>query len=277
MNMLKRQILIAAAAFLAVAAFAQNKTLIISESGLPYTEQCWFAYGVGNDLDATDITKGWNEGRRIVTAAYTSEGWLVIMAKNTGYSRQSFILSEEWPEQWIADKTRENFAITALSRSGREWLVVMSQGSGITRQTVWRNSWQELAPWITEQKGNGYFITDLAYDGEAWTVVMSQNSKFASQGYFWSDTTDDASMRVQHDVWGRGFNLHQVEYGEGKYMVVFGNYRVGDDRFQNLQVNPVDPRGYIREQWDSKKICVAYVGGGIPESPKKSKWKLFGK
>ena len=263
MTMLKRQILIAAAAFIAVAAFAQNKALLISESGLPYTDQCWFAYGLGNELDATDITNGWNEGRRVVTAAYTSEGWLVVMAKNTGYGRQSFIVSEVWPEQWIADKTRENFAITALSRSEREWLVVMSQGSGITRQTVWCNSWQELAPWITEQKGSGYFITDLAYDGKAWTVVMSQNSKFASQGYFWAESTNEVLSRVQGDVWNRGFNLHQIEYGEGKYVVVFGNYRAGDDRFQNLQVNPANPHDYIREQWDAKHISIAYVGGGI--------------
>lgn len=241
---------------------AQSKTLLISESGLPYTEQTWYAYGVGEPLDESDIISNWNLGKRIVSAAYTKEGWLVVMAKNTGYVQQSFSLTKEWPEEWIADKTKNGFAITSLSKSNKEWLVVMSQGSGITSQVIWRNEWSELAPWITEQKSIGFFITDLAYDGKAWTVVMSRTPKYTSQGYFWEKSTSELMSRIQSSVWGRGFNLHQVVYGEGNYVVVFGNYSNGDNRFQNLQISPDDAKTYIREQWD-KGISIAYVGGGI--------------
>ena len=243
---------------------AQSKTLLISESGLPYTEQTWFAYGAGQPLEETDITSSWNLGKRIVSAAYTSEGWLIIMAKNTEYIQQSFSLTDEWPEEWIDAKTKQGFAITSLSRSEKEWLIVMSQGSGITGQTIWRNSWANLAPWIKEQNDNGYFITDLAYDGKAWTVVMSKTPKYLSQGYLWESDTSELLSRVEHGVWKRGFNLHQVVYGEGSYVVVFGNFANGDDRFQNLQVNPDDPKEYIRQQWD-RGISIAYVGGGLPK------------
>ena len=241
---------------------AQSKTLLVSESGLPYTEQTWYAYCAGQSLVETDITSSWNLGKRIVSAAYTSEGWLVIMARNTEYTQQSFSLTDEWPEQWIEDKTKQGFAITSLSRSEKEWLIVMSQGSGITGQTIWRNSWTNLAPWIKEQYNNGYFITDLAYDGKAWTVVMSKTPKYLSQGYLWESDTSELLSRVEHGVWGRGFNLHQVVYGEGSYVVIFGNYANGDKRFQNLQVNPDDPKEYIREQWN-RGISIAYVGGGL--------------
>lgn len=249
---------------LCTSSYAQNKTLLISESGLPYTEQTWYSYGLGQPLEETDITSNWNLGKRIVSAAYTSEGWLVIMAKNTGYTLQSFSLTDKWPEEWIDSKTKEGFAITSLSRSDKEWLVVMSQGSGITGQTIWRNSWATLAPWITEQKEQGYFITDLAYDGSAWTVVMSKTPKYLSQGYMWESSTSELLSRVQNGIWGRGFNIHQVVYGEGSYVVIFGNYSNGDDRFQNLQVNPDDPKEYIHQQWD-RGICIAYVGGGLPQ------------
>ena len=243
---------------------AQSKTLLISESGLPYIEQTWYAYGAGQPLVETDITSNWNLGKRIVSAAYTSEGWLVIMAKNTEYIQQSFSLTDEWPEEWIDAKTKQGFAITSLSRSEKEWLIVMSQGSGITGQTIWRNSWTNLAPWIAEQYSKGYFITDLAYDGKAWTVVMSKTPKYLSQGYLWEADTSELLSRVEHGVWKRGFNLHQVVYGEGSYVVVFGNFANGDDRFQNLQVNPDDPKEYIRQQWD-RGISIAYVGGGLPK------------
>ena len=241
---------------------AQDKTLLISESGLPYTEQTWYAYGVGETLDESDITGNWNLGKRIVSAAYTKEGWLVVMAKNTGYIQQSFSLTKEWPEEWIAEKTKSGYAITSLSRSETEWLVVMSQGSGITSQIIWRNEWSELAPWITEQKGNGYFLTDLVFDGQAWTLVMSRTPKYTSQGYFMEQSTSELMDRVQSTVWGRGFNLHQVVYGDGNYVVVYGNYARGDNRFQNLQVSPDDAKEYIRQQWN-RGLSIAYVGGGL--------------
>ena len=51
-----------------VTAMAQDKTLLISESGLPYTAQTWFAYG-SNNIDQNDIVSCWDQGKRIVTAA----------------------------------------------------------------------------------------------------------------------------------------------------------------------------------------------------------------
>jgi len=245
----------------AVTAVAQDKTLLISESGLPYTAQTWFAYG-SNNIDQNDIVGCWDQGKRIVTAAYTGEGWFVIMAGNTGYSMQAYLVSEVWPEEWIAKKTQEGYAITSMSRSDSQWLVVLSQGSGISRQIIWQNTWDNLAPWIAEQKSYGYSITDLAFDGKQWLVVMSQNSKFVSQGYFLADSNNDMMRSIQSEVWNKGFNLHQVAYGGGKYIVTFGNYAYGDERFQNLQVNPDDPKDYIRQQWE-RGICIAYIGGGI--------------
>ena len=243
------------------AMIAQNKTLLISESDLPYTEQTWFAYGVGLPLDENDIIGNWNLGKRIVSAAYTKEGWFVVMAKNTDYVQQSFSLTKKWPEEWIAEKTKSGYAITSLSRSEKEWLVVMSQGSGITSQIIWRNDWTELAPWITEQTDNGYLITDLAFDGKAWTVVMSRTPKYTSQGYFWEPSISELMEHIQSTVWGRGYNLQQVVYGEGNYVVVYGNYARGDNRFQNLQVSPDDTKEYIHKQWD-RGVSIAYVGGG---------------
>ncbi len=272
MNDMKRikHILLAAALLLTAqtATVAQVKTLLVSESGLPYSHQTWFAYGSG-DIEQGDITGAWEQGKRITTAAYTDEGWFVIMAEGTPYTMQTYLLSEQWPEQWVSQKMAEGYAITALSRSPKQWLVVLSQGSGITRQTVWQNTWQNLEPWIAEQKNYGYCITDLAYDGHGWMVVMSQNSPYVSQGYFTTNSTNDMMLKIPQEVWQKGYNLHQVEYGGGFYVVTYGNYAHGDERFQNLQVNPDNAKDYIREQWE-KGISIAYIGGGYQAKlPKK--------
>ena len=52
---------------------AQDRTLLIAESGSPYTEQTWFAYGLGSSVDENDIADNWNQGKRITSAAYTRE------------------------------------------------------------------------------------------------------------------------------------------------------------------------------------------------------------
>ena len=267
MKHFKKLCLVLFAQLAVTAATAQNPTLLISESGLPYTEETWFAYE-GQPIDQNDIVNCWNEGKRIISAAYTSEGWLVILAKNTPYTMQTYFVSADWPEEWIAAKSKEGYVVTAVSRSEKDWLVVLSQGTGITRQTIWRQTWDQLAPWIAENTRNGYCITSLAFDGQAWTVVMSENSNYTSQGYLWANSTAELMEMVQMEVWRKGFNLHQVEYGAGKYVVVYGNYERGDGRFQNLQISPDQVKDYIREQWD-KGICITYVGGGLPDLTKK--------
>ena len=222
-------------------AMAQDKTLLISESGLPYTAQTWFAYGSEN-IDQKDIVACWDQGKRIVTAAYTGEGWFVIMAGNTRYTMQTYLVSEEWPEAWIAQKTQEGYAITSMSRSHSQWLVVLSQGSGISSQIIWQNTWDNLVPWIAEQKRYGYSITDLAFDGKQWLVVMSQNSKFVSQGYFTSDTNNDMMRSIQSEVWNKGFNLHQVAYGGGKYIVTFALRKGWTEPWRSVCSHPPSPR-----------------------------------
>ena len=103
MRMMKKLLIAVLLMQVSVAVMAQDKTLLISESGLPYTAQTWFAYGSGN-IDQNDIVGCWDQGKRIVTAAYTGEGWFVIMAGNTRYSMQTYLVSEVWPEEWIGKK-----------------------------------------------------------------------------------------------------------------------------------------------------------------------------
>lgn len=270
--MRKNKILVATALLMMVSlhtVIAQHKTLLISESGLPYTGQTWFAYGAAG-ICQDDIVASWDEGKRIVTAAYTGEEWLVVMAGNTAYAMQTYTLTQAWPEQWIAEQAQQGYAITAVSNSDSQWLVVLSQGTGITGQQVWQAPWEKLEPWIAEQKPLGYSITSLTCCGSQWRVVMSQNSDYVSQGYFRAETTNDMMRTIQREVWGKGYNVHQVAYGDGCYIVTYGNYAQGDSRYQNLQVNPDDTRGYINQQLQ-RGLSITYVGGGLVADQRKLK------
>ncbi len=245
---------------------AQNKTILLTESNLPYTSQTWFYSGSGNALQEDKIKKHWDEGRRITSVAHTKEGWFVTMAKSTGIGMQTYTYSADWPKDWIKKKWDENYYITSIAKSTNKWLVVMSKGIGYTDQSWSRNSWSEQKKWYNEKRDEGYFITSMTYDGTYWTLVVSKGSPYSSQGYLWASSYDDLKSKIKKDVWDRSYNVHSIAYGDGEYFVVYGKYSQNNGRGQNYNVNPADITDYINKRWDEKQD-IAHIGGGYYEEP----------
>lgn len=240
---------------------SQDKTILITETGLPYTSQSWFYSGRGNALQEDKIKKNWDEGRRITSVAYTDNGWFVTMAKNTGIGMQSYSYTADWPEDWIDKQWNENYSITSISKGNGKWMVVMSKGSGFSTQSYWRNSWEKLRPWIKEKRNEGYMITSVAYDGSYWTVVLSKGSPYSAQGYLWADSYDELVSKVKKEIWDKSDRIHLMEYGEGYYLVVYGNYSQNNGRGQYFHVNPSDVSEYIDKKW-KESYNIAQIGGG---------------
>lgn len=240
---------------------AQNKTFIICETDIPYQQQTWFYSGLGNKLDEANIKQYWDKGFRITSAAYTSKGWFVTMAQNTGLTEQTYKLSSSWPEKWFKAKWQEGYQITSMGRSDSQWLFVMSKGSGITIQSVWMAEWSKLSAWISKMMKEYYFITAMAYNGNNWTIVLSKDSEYSTQGYFFTDTQNELDRKTKDIVWNRGYKLHKIGYGNGKYFVVYGNYKDKNNRRQNYIVNPNNAKQYISAKWKDN-LHIAYIGGG---------------
>lgn len=243
---------------------AQNKTILITESALPYTGQSWFYCGAGNALDGSKIKSKWDEGKRITSVAYTYNGWFVTMANDTGISEQEYKLSETWPKEWINTEWEKDYYISSIGYSSSQWLVVMSKGTGYTDQSWSRNSWDKLREWILEKRDAGFFITDLAFNGTYWTVVVSKTPKINTQGFMFVDN-DNLSSWVKSDVYGNGYRVHLMEYGDGEYLVVYGNYTENNSRQQSFNVNPSDVSSFIQGKWDDSQH-IAYLGGGYPQN-----------
>lgn len=240
---------------------SQDKTILITESNLPYTSQYWFYSGYNNELQEREIKKHWDEGRHITSVAYTSNGWFVTMAKNTGIVKQSYFYSADWPKNWIREKGANDYYITAIARSQSKWLVVMSQGSGYTTQYWCRDSWNELVEWYNGKRQEGCYITNMAYNGNMWTLVVSKTDKISSQGYLWANSFEELKSKIKAEIWGNSYNIHAIGYGGGQYLVAYGKYSSNNGRGQNYVVNPSDVSDYIDKRWaDSHEI--AYIGGG---------------
>lgn len=247
--------------FYMIAGVAQDKTIMILESGLPYTDTYWFYSGHGNALDEAQIKDQWKKNRDILSAAYTRNGWFLTMGKNTGFTDQSYILQSKWPGDWIMDKWKEGYQVTALSHSNHQWLAVVSKGSRFTSQSMHRGKWNALLPWIKDLFKSEYQITDLAYDGTEWYVVMSQNSQYATQGYFWVSASEDISAKIKEKVWDRGYRIHLMEYGEGGFEIIYGNYKTDNGRKQALSIDQDDIKDYLAKE-EGETLLPAYIGGG---------------
>lgn len=248
---------------------AQDKTIIITENGRPYTNQTWFYSGKGKALQEDKIKKNWNqEERRITSAAYTKNGWFVTMAKNSGIGKQTYSYSITWPEEWIKNKWNDGFKITSISRGKEKWLVVMSKGYDYRKQCYLRDNWLNIKSWIKHNWDKGYYITNATYDGNLWTVVMSQTNEFVSQGYFMADNYDKMATEIREDVWGKDLCIHMIESDGNNYLVVYGRHS-NCDHSQNYSVNNSDISKYIKKRWDNS-FHISYLGGGSSNKNVKS-------
>lgn len=258
-------LLIAAAALMVS---AKENTIIIAEGLLPVKEQSWFS---GGTFPADEIKAAWDAGKRIHAAAYTAKGWLIFVAKGTGYTAQTYKTSTSWPSDWIKKNWNEDYYITDIAYGDGKWLVVMSKSPDFSNQSYCGKSWDELQPWLKEKKSNGYHITSMAHNGSYWYIVASKTKKISSQGYFWASNLTELKSGIKKNVWDENYRIHQMQYGGGSYLVTYGKYTSDNGRSQNYwaECPASDAKKYITERWNDGQD-IAYVGGGLFSSPSSS-------
>lgn len=250
-------------------AAAQDQLFLLTQSKLGYESQTWFCSGAGNALQQDKIKANWDENRYITSAAYTSQGWFVTMAKNTGFTGQTYHYAADWPGDWIYRKRSEGYYLTSIASNRTHWFIVLSKGTGYTDQyTVSNENWSDSEAQIRKKWNEGFRITQATYTGTHWFIVMSKNSNYDRQGYLWA--TSKESLREQiRAKWDAGYNLTLLEFGDGEYFAVYSTFKVGNNVAQSYRTASSSPSDFISEQWDDGKDIV-YVGGGYETSDNSS-------
>lgn len=244
---------------------SQDKVLVVMQGGLPYNKQTWFSSGSGNELQTSKIKEYWDEGRRITSAAYTTKGWLVTMAENSGYTMQTYWYAKEYPSDWIKEKWNDGYRITTFASNRTKWFVVMSKGSNISQQTYWSNSsWSELANWIKEKWNEKYYITNATYTGDKWLIVMSKTTDYVAQGYVWATNTEQLKEKIKSQ-WNNNKNITVLEYGDGEYFVVCSQFSSNNGVAQSYNVTDTGFKDFVQNKWD-ESLNIAYIGGGYAKS-----------
>lgn len=239
---------------------AQDKTIIITESDLPYTNQTWF-YSGNMGLQEDEIKKNWDKGKRITSAAYTSNGWFVTMSNDSNIGAQTYKLSTSIPTDWIKGKWNEDYYITSITYSGTQWLVIMSKHKSFHAQSYNCDTWENLRKWIREKWKDSYVITEATYNGTNWMIVMSKSDYIDTQKYSWAHS--DVNVKIKEEGWDKDYNLQLLNYGDGEYFIVFCKYNKVNGRAQGFSFKENDISDWIKKKWNNTpKQHIAYIGGG---------------
>ena len=105
MNRLIKTVVIAVLCIVAMqVAVADNKDIIIMETGTGFGEQTWFYSGYGKELQDNYIKEYWDKGFRITSTSYGASGWFVTMATHSGFTMQTYNYCSNWPSEWITER-----------------------------------------------------------------------------------------------------------------------------------------------------------------------------
>lgn len=235
-------------------------------TGLGYTAQRWFASGPGNKLQASQIKEYWDQGYRITSAAYTSNGWTIVMSTGAQYTMQTYHYGTNWPTDWLDERLKEGYRMTDVTQGeGGEWFIVMSQSDTPLKDDWIVGDWENTLRYEVKKKwADGYSIDNVcSYTcsrGSGWIVHFVKKPE--QQIVKWTDSNQPYENYIA-EMYEKGYVIDIIETGStDEIMMVFTKradgtlYRWGtnldSDAFRTEAQNIYDQGGHI-----------AHVGGGL--------------
>lgn len=243
-----------------------QRSLILAQKGLPYSEQQTIYEGAGNVFPAGKLKNYWNAGRHITSMTYGDHGWFFIFSAKSGIVNQrSYDSFDFFSEDLFYDMQRQGFCLTDMAKgstsAGNKWCFIYSSFEKQYKQQFFIDSdWTKVKNWMGDQWQDGYFITYVYYDGLQWYVVSTQDDDYIEQGYFWADSYDSLKSKASSQAWKKGYSLDFINYGPGGYLVMYSKkHSVPDNCEQRYAIEPNDLIGKVKELW-SAGLSILRVG-----------------
>lgn len=202
--------------------------------------------------------------RGIVTLGGFQGAWRVITSTAIN-GPQHFLMSKEWPKDWLSDNRKKGFAITGLAGDSGSWAVVMSKIPALSTQRLVGFDFDQ-----TQLKTNieeGYRIRSLAGFGEKWVIAMDKSTGYGIQRYTLPGSFDEKRVDWIKARWDDGYRITSVAGTEGKdesnhsWVVVMS---------ENSGITAQEYRGpgewptkWIEEKWNDGYAITSVTGHGI--------------
>lgn len=213
----------------------------------------------GNDSHVRNAAKEyiedkWGEGYDLTGMFCGGGRAAVVMTNNAGYSAQSFLISDSYPNEFISNKFREGYHVTNLSCHAGQWSAVMSKDTGYTAQ--WRRYHSDIADFISEKFDEGNRITQLTYGDGKWSVVMMGNTGITGQ--YWRTSNIYPSDWIS-ELFRDGYRLTSLSCEGGMWAAVMS--KGSNHTAQWRIVNAAFPADFIRDKWDDRNDITSITHG----------------
>lgn len=222
--------------------------------------------GRGKPFDLAAVEKLMSEGLQVVSVGHTDSGWVIAMAKGTGYTDQQLNGSPAYPKEWIERQLMDGYRITSLAHGAGNWWVVMSKDSPYGMQHIIGTVWDNAVPKIEEYMDRGEFITACTFGVGKWTVVMSPCSIYTRQVFFKKRDREDLNAEIKR-YWNQGYTITSLGLGAGEVLCVMSSFKPGspyavEDR---ALIKSSNFRQELRDFWDQGYHVVSVCNGIFPD------------
>eukprot|EP00775_Hariotina_reticulata_P012187 gene12187-12324_t len=211
-----------------------------------------YHYNVANTRVDQHVEKGNDDGLYISSVACCQELWALIMDAGTGFTAQTYCLSNQFlPKEWIMEKWEEGYYITAMAGSmSSASLVVMSKGTPYTQQSY---------KWINKKWKEGFYVTSMATSHTRWAVVMSRNAGFVDQCV---ELDFQYPSEGIHRRWDAGFRITACAAtpDQSAFVLSVPRRRPMDETQETLRTSAF-PSSHVKEKW-AKNLYIAGIAYG---------------
>ncbi|KAL1211555.1 Casein kinase 1-like protein HD16 [Cardamine amara subsp. amara] len=197
--------------FISCVASAANLWALIMDAGTGFSSQVYELSSVFLHKDW--IMEQWEKNYYISSIAGANNGSsLVVMAKGTPYTQQSYKVSDSFPFKWINKKWKEGFHVTSMTTAGSRWGVVMSRNSGYSEQVV-ELDFLYPSEGIHRRWESGYRITSMAATADQAALILSiPKRKITDETQETLRTSAFPSTHVK-DKWAKNLYIASICYG----------------------------------------------------------------
>mmetsp|Transcript_9700 Transcript_9700/g.11243 ORF Transcript_9700/g.11243 Transcript_9700/m.11243 type:complete len:750 (-) Transcript_9700:568-2817(-) len=194
-----------------------------------------------------------------------SELWALIMDAGTGFTHQTFFLSEQFlPKNWIVEQWEEGYYISALAGSAEgSSLVVMSKGTSYTQQSYKVSDFFPFK-WINKKWKEDFYVTSMATSKTRWAVVMSRCDASNRAGF--NDQCVELDFMYPsegiHRRWDAGFRITccAATPEQAAFVLSIPSRRPHDETQETLRTT-MFPSVHVKEKWE-KNLYISAVAYG---------------
>jgi tetratricopeptide (TPR) repeat protein len=144
--------------------YGDGNWFVVMTDQTPFLNQSWAKRSSWAEIE-TFVKEKWkvNSKYNITDLAYGDGLWYVVMSEFKEYEAQSFKDSEDFPDDWIDAKYKDDYNITSIENDGSKWYLVATKQTANHDETIFNPLHDFPAKKIQEKWDGGKRISSLVY------------------------------------------------------------------------------------------------------------------